>query len=263
MLNNFSLSVVITFYNKSYLEITTAINSVLKQQNINFKIEIIIIDDCSTQEFCLKKIKLIKFNKKIFSIRVIRNKKNVGEFEARYIGINNSKYEYIAFLDADDYWLPKKIYTQAQFMCNKKIEVVGCNWNDKRHFLNYINFNKNYIILNKYTLALKWWPHISTIICKKKLLKKINLKEMNYRHGGDGHLLMKLVCLSKIYVINKDMVICHFFKKHTFAKGLSADMKLMYHAEKSVIKNNFNSLEVKIFNLWILFKYKIRLLFFS
>ena len=168
MSNNFSLSVIITFYNKSDVEITTAINSVLKQKKVNFKIEIIIIDDCSSQKFSLKKIKLNKFNKKIYSIRVIRNKKNLGEFKARYVAIKNSKYEYIAFLDADDYWSSNKICTQVQFIKNnKKIEVVGCNWNNKKHFLDFLSFNKNYIILNKYTLALKWWPHISTIICKK------------------------------------------------------------------------------------------------
>lgn len=91
------VSVVIPLFNKENW-VTRCITSVLGQSLQNF--ELIIVDDGSTdssasiaRSFPDDRIRLIC-------------KENAGAASARNVGIASAKGEYIAFLDADDEWLP-------------------------------------------------------------------------------------------------------------------------------------------------------------
>ena len=89
------ISIVIPLYNKEEY-VGRAISSVLSQTYTNF--ELIIVDDGST-DHSLEKAK--KFEDK--RVRIIRQK-NLGLCAARNWGIVNCKYQFVSFLDADDYW---------------------------------------------------------------------------------------------------------------------------------------------------------------
>ena len=89
------ISVVIPLYNKEKY-IKRAIESVLNQTFQKF--EIIVVNDGSTD----KSAEIVQ-NIKDPRIRLI-NQKNAGVSAARNRGIQEAKYEYIAFLDADDFW---------------------------------------------------------------------------------------------------------------------------------------------------------------
>lgn len=89
-------SIVIPLYNKSnYIEKT--LQSVLNQTFINY--EIIIINDGSTDD---SESKVKEFNDERIQLY---NQKNQGAAMARNLGIEKAKYDYIAFLDADDLWM--------------------------------------------------------------------------------------------------------------------------------------------------------------
>jgi teichuronic acid biosynthesis glycosyltransferase TuaG len=49
-------------------------------------------------------------------IKVIKQSKNSGPVVARNNAINHASGRYLAFLDADDYWMPNKLATQVKFM---------------------------------------------------------------------------------------------------------------------------------------------------
>lgn len=98
------VSVIIPNYNyASYVR--EAIDSVLAQTYSN--IEIIVVDDGSKDE---SKIILESYGNKIKAIF----QQNQGVSAARNNGIEQSKGEFIAFLDADDVWLPQKIEKQIE-----------------------------------------------------------------------------------------------------------------------------------------------------
>ncbi len=88
-------SVVIPLYNKE-LSVTNTINSVLNQTFKEF--EIIIVNDGSTDNSLAV---VQKFNDP--RIKII-DKSNGGVSSARNRGIEETKYEWICFLDADDLW---------------------------------------------------------------------------------------------------------------------------------------------------------------
>jgi len=92
-------SVVIPLFNKAvYIE--KALKSVISQTYQQF--EVIIVDDGSTDDSFNKL--LLAINKLQYNnIRII-NQENQGVSVARNNGVKVAKYDYIAFLDADDWW---------------------------------------------------------------------------------------------------------------------------------------------------------------
>lgn len=90
-------SIVIPLFNKEK-HIKRAVNSVLNQSYKEF--ELIVVDDGSTDQSFSE---LGKVNDS--RIRVVRQK-NEGVSSARNKGIDEAKYDYIGFLDADDEWNP-------------------------------------------------------------------------------------------------------------------------------------------------------------
>lgn len=107
------VSIIIPAYNSTkYIE--QAINSALAQ---DIDKEIIIIDD-NSQDDLSSKLKDYGFIKD--TIKYIKNEVNVGVAEARNIGVEASTGRYIAFLDADDWWIETKLKRQLELITLKK-----------------------------------------------------------------------------------------------------------------------------------------------
>ena len=99
------ISVVIPTFNASKY-IDSAIQSVLYQTYKKF--EIIVVDDCSTDDTAGK---LFKYRD---MIQVVRHEKNQGAAVARNTGVGQCRGEIIAFLDGDDKWIPEKLKAFAE-----------------------------------------------------------------------------------------------------------------------------------------------------
>ena len=93
---NPDVSVIITMYNsESY--VADAIQSVLQQEPHGLNIEIIVVDDGSTDRSC-QVVEEIKNH----TIRLIQLPANHGQAFARNEGLREAKGEWIQFLDSDD-----------------------------------------------------------------------------------------------------------------------------------------------------------------
>ncbi len=104
MLNFPSISVIIPTYNRAGL-VGESIRSVLDQDIRNCKIEIIVVDDGSTDN---TREVVREFGDKVKYIW----QKNAGAGAARNRGIQEAKNEWLTFLDSDDTWLPYKLSLQ-------------------------------------------------------------------------------------------------------------------------------------------------------
>ncbi|MDQ9094142.1 glycosyltransferase family 2 protein [Pseudoalteromonas haloplanktis] len=104
------VSIIMPAYN-SQKYISYSIESVLKQNYTNW--ELLITDDMSSDgtKEVVKSYALRDSRIKLFSTN-----KNSGAGVARNCSIENAQGRYIAFLDADDQWLPTKLYEQVNFM---------------------------------------------------------------------------------------------------------------------------------------------------
>ncbi len=112
------LSVIIPTYNRAaYIE--EAISSVLSQElPKDYKIEVIVIDDGSTDET----EKIIKhFGKKIIYKKIKHSGKPA---VARNVGLKLAKGEFIAFQDSDDVWPEKKLKIQLPYFDDKNVVMT-------------------------------------------------------------------------------------------------------------------------------------------
>ena len=107
------VSIIMPNYNGvKYIE--GSVKSILSQSYLNW--ELIIIDDCSTDDSLLVIRKLFVDKR----ITIIEQPSNMGVAVARNKGIEMAKGKYIAFIDSDDQWLEKKLERQIDFMIKNK-----------------------------------------------------------------------------------------------------------------------------------------------
>lgn len=111
------VSVVIPNYNYAHY-LPQAIDSVLSQSYP--RVEVIVVDDGSKDESTTI---VEKYGERV---RLIRQQ-NQGVAAARNRGVAESSGEFIAFLDADDVWLPTKLERQvARFQNEPNLGLVHC-----------------------------------------------------------------------------------------------------------------------------------------
>ncbi len=115
-------SIIIPVYNgENY--IYRCIDSILKQDNDKFNIEILIIDDCSTDKTSTIVEKLAS---KYRQIKLLTTSKNSGPGVARNIGIDRATGDWLIFVDSDDMLSNdalNKLYTVID--SSKELDIIG------------------------------------------------------------------------------------------------------------------------------------------
>ena len=115
------VSVIIPTYNRARL-VGGAVESVLAQDYAN--VEIIVVDDGSKDDTLAMMGKAYGGDSKVRCLP----KANGGVSSARNLGIRESRGEFVAFLDADDAWLPGKLTLQLE--CLRRFPMAGMVWTD-------------------------------------------------------------------------------------------------------------------------------------
>ncbi len=110
-----TVSVIIPTYNRADI-IGEAIRSVQVQTFENW--EIIVVDDASKDD-----TDRVVTSIDDARVRYIKHECNRGGSAARNTGIKHSSGEYLAFLDSDDLWFPKKLENQLKVFWNSSSNV--------------------------------------------------------------------------------------------------------------------------------------------
>lgn len=110
------VSVIIPTYNRAG-SLRVAVDSVLAQQGYPpERVEVIIVDDCSTDQEANAQVKAYYAHTAPTQVRWVRLAENQGQSAARNVGVAHARGEYVAFLDDDDAWLPPKLNAQVRAM---------------------------------------------------------------------------------------------------------------------------------------------------
>lgn len=199
------ISVIIPTYNSSR-HICEAVDSVLTQTYKNF--EIIVVDDGSSDD---TREVLKKYNEKIRYIF----QKNSGPGIARNKGIEIANGEFIAFLDADDAWLPDKLFEQVKiFERDGDAALVYCNGVFVDAIGNILN-KKTANTTASYANQLKSISFIelvnrrdiypSLVLVRKKILQDFGSFEPLYLNE-EYFLWLKIAYANKVYFLDKVLV---------------------------------------------------------
>lgn len=211
------VTVIIPTYNcKEY--ISEAVDSVLNQTFQDF--EIIVADDGSTDN---TKEVLSRY----ISVNVIRYyyQNNSGVAAARNKGLREAKGDLIAFLDADDKWLPQRLEKSLEFLERNK-----CDWTCSSFFrrerdtgkTEIKRLDKKSLLDDSYVIdmlkdGLFYFSskniHTNTILVKQKCFEKVGFFDEKFHSGEDWDMWIR-------------------FEEAGF-KGVYLDMPLAYYNIRS------------------------------
>ena len=208
-------SVIIPLYNKAaYIE--RAIQSVLSQTFQEF--ELIVVDDGSTDDSSAQ-LSVISQQLSVAApeiykkIKVIQQQ-NQGVSTARNNGVKLAKYDYIAFLDADDSWEPTYmeemngliaaypnagIYGSSYFIVKngkKRIAPIGVEKDSDRGLINYCQ------VYSK-TLCMPLWT--GATIIRKSIFDLENGFNPRLKLGEDFDLWIRVAIKHPVAFLNKPL----------------------------------------------------------
>jgi glycosyltransferase involved in cell wall biosynthesis len=214
-----NVSVIIPCYCCSKT-IRRAVDSVLKQTMLPK--EIILVDDFSNDHGAtLQKLSEIKDSNQSIFITIIALDKNNGPGTARNAGWDQALQPYIAFLDADDSWHPKKIEIQyGLMMSNQKIALSF-------HRSQQIESNESLVFdLAKFNVKSVTFRSllISNYVPTRSVMLKKSLPQRF--HPGKHHAEDYLLWLNIAYVERRiwfaDLVLSHSYKRDFGEGGLNS-----------------------------------------
>ena len=194
------ISVIIPTYNAAAY-IYEALDSVLAQTYKDY--EIIVIDDGSTDDTK----ELIEVHYPAVKYFYVENN---GVSAARNLGIVKAQGEFIAFLDADDMWLPEKLEKQLTvFGADESVGLVFTEnyfFNDqglsgftnKKSRLMRGDIVKN-IFLNSYAVT-------STVMVRKSVFKQVGLFEEELSVAEDDNMWMRIAMKFGVELIDECLV---------------------------------------------------------
>mgnify|MGYP000879903501 CR=1 FL=1 len=180
-------SIVIPLYNKE-LSIKKTLQSVLAQSYQKF--EIIIINDGSTDN-SIRVIETINDAR----IRLI-HQENQGVSSARNRGIQEAKYDWIAFLDADDLWTTEhlqEIIIMMQKFPEEKVFATSFQFSDKRTMFKHPRREPIFKIDNYFKEATKEILICTdVIVTHKNVVKSIGGFNEKLKWGEDWDLWTRI-----------------------------------------------------------------------
>jgi len=210
------ISIITPSYN-SEKYISETIESVLAQTYKNW--EMIIVDDVSSDD----SLQIIEqYTQKDSRIKVIRSKQNMGPAHARNRAIKEAKGRYIAFLDSDDVWFPKKLEKQIQFLTENNLVITYSAYETMDENSKYINTR-----------------NIQTSITYNDMLKSNHIGNLTGIYDTDffGKVYMK-ECGHEDYVLWLELL-----KQIESTKGLSEPLAKYRIMSKSLSSNKLKVLK--------------------
>lgn len=226
--DNILVSTVMPVYNcEKY--IIDSIKSVLAQ-NINGKMELILVDDMGKDE-SIKKAEAFLSDKlsENFSYKIVSDGKNNGPGGARNLGVNASSGKYIAFLDADDIWAEGKIQKQLDLL-SRTGNVISSTG---RIFITADGTLTDNIVGVKEEVSYKDLLKTNSINLSSVLIEKAVIEKYPMSKSRDVH--EDYVCWLKI------------LKEHGNCSGINEPL-LLYRKTESSVSGNKKKSALKHYN---------------
>ena len=221
-----TVSVIVPVYNSGNVCVR-AIESVLEQTH--FVSEIIVVDDGSSDESA--KILRNHFYTSAVPIQ-IHSIVNRGAAGARNFGLTKATSAWVAFLDSDDAWAPRK--TEAQFEVirgHPSLCLIGSLTNMQVFSRNRSRKYERVIPIFLYNLLFKNYFQTSTVIAKRDVLVELGGFPEGRRYAEEGDLFMRIAARHHCFLLNEVLVDYAGGKPGFGVAGLSANLWRMEQGE--------------------------------
>ena len=219
-------SVIIPLYNKENF-IQNTLQSVLDQSFVDF--EIIIVNDGSTDKG--KEIVLAFNDPRITYF----SKQNEGVSSARNYGIQRSKGFYIAFLDADDLWLPSHLASlNALILNNPRAGIFAARYqlifqNQSIYVPKFPTIAENYsgIIPDYFECSLQYAAATSSSIAvPKAIFENVGHFDTDINVGEDIDMWTRIALQYSVAISNEVTVSYLHYVQNSLSKQSILDKKI-------------------------------------
>ena len=178
--------------------IAETIESVLAQTYTNW--EMIIVDDCSTDATDEVVAPYLGDSR----IRYLKNEKNSGAAVSRNRALREAKGRWIAFLDSDDLWSPKKLEKQIAFMEENhyafsytEYEEIGEN---SKSLGAYVSGPKR---IAKFGMYQYCWVGCLTVMYDRKVAGLVQIQDI--RKNNDYAMWIEVCKKADCYLLNEQL----------------------------------------------------------
>lgn len=247
-------SIIIPVYNGQKF-ISRCLNSILNQKNKKYELEILVIDDCSSDNsFSLLK----ELSQKYDEIVLLQTEQNSGPGIARNLGIKNALGEWIMFVDSDDKLAEDALLKLFNTINTKKdIDIISydfiydeesdikVNRNGRIDFPSLIKDKKE--LIQDY-LSLYMDGSVIYTLISRKLLEENNIKFYDGVHEDVDYIFKVYVNANNIALLekpiyiknNRDNSIVNSLSKRHIEGFYRAYMEMFKYIEEVDILNDKN-----------------------
>lgn len=217
-----------------------AVASVAKQTLL--PAELILVEDCSGDN-TLATLYCIQSNYPGGWIKVIVSAENSGPGTARNIGWELAAQPYIAFLDSDDSWHPKKIEMQYGWMENNS--DVALTGHAFRQFYGkdairdegvFSIDDSDFYPVNKMNLLLSNRFSTPSVMLRRNIIQRF---PSGKRYSEDYQLWLE-ICCAGLKCYRSDLPLTYLYKAAYGDAGLSAALWKMEKGELDMYRSLFN-----------------------
>lgn len=206
------VSIIITAYNyEKYIE--RAIRSCLDQSLAKSQYEVIVINDCSTDNTT----KILENYES--EIRIFNLEKNVGLSAARNFAVKKAKGQFIVFLDADDYIQRDLLFIEKLFLTeNNLLDAVSVDYflvDERGNHIEHVNAEKK--------------PIACGIMFRKDFLLDIGLYDETFKAREEEDLRIRFLKKHNIHNI-----ILPLYRYRMHDNNLTKNKKIMSHYKRKL-----------------------------
>ena len=182
-MKKYKITIAILNYNRAEF-LDRSIRSCINQDYFGKEIEILIIDDASTD----KSDKIIEYFKKNYNcdLKYLKLKKNRGAGYCSKLAVEKSKGDFFIRVDSDDYIAKLAIETMSSILINNP--DLAYVYSD----LTKINTEGQKIEILKLDTKNKKYDHGAGIMFRKSVITKIGNYNKNLREAEDFDLLRRI-----------------------------------------------------------------------
>lgn len=202
-------AIIITYNYGKYLQ--DAIESVLAQ-TIRPN-ELLIVDDGSTDHTPEITHHYSKYIPWIKAIRI----PNSGASIARNIGIENTSGKWVAFLDADDMWMPNRIEVQLQYHLQHMVDIT--------YAYQIFKLEKNYVVPPQ-LIGLDFnipqpSASMSGVFFLRDVYKNVGAYDPTFKVSEDSDWLHKAKSMGYRHHIIRDVLLIRRLHSHNLSSSIS------------------------------------------
>jgi glycosyltransferase involved in cell wall biosynthesis len=244
------VSVVIPTHSRWDLLSTTALPAALGQEDVG--VEVVVVDDGSNDG---TEKHLARHGDR--RLRVVRHERPRGVAVARNAGIAAARGEWVAFLDDDDLWAPKKLRMQIDTARQNSADFIfsaSAALDSDRRFLYSLHLADPTRLIEQILRQNVIWAGSSNVVASRHLLRRLGGFDENLFQLADWDLWIRLALAGRAAVCPEILVGCVIQSRSmllTDRRDVFREMDYLVRKHRAACARHGVNFDLALFSRWV------------